>query len=163
VYHPNTVKLSILMPVYNELRTIDEILRLVAAVPVEKEILVIDDGSTDGTRDLLARWDGHSGVRVVLHARNTGKGGRLGPRPPPGPAVSRPRTARFRRRRGDHREGRPRGVPDLRGAGLLLRPFPRGGEEDPAARRRDRPRGSRPAPVRAARDPGPGEGGEGKR
>ncbi len=77
-YHSgHAVKLSVLMPVYNEARTIDEILRLVAAVPIEKEILVVDDGSTDGTRAILAAWDGHDGVRVILHERNLGKGGAL--------------------------------------------------------------------------------------
>ena len=45
------------MPVYNEVRTIDEILRLVTAVPIEKEVVVVDDGSTDGTRVVLSRWD----------------------------------------------------------------------------------------------------------
>jgi glycosyltransferase involved in cell wall biosynthesis len=68
------VKLSVLIPVYNEARTIEEILRLVTAVPFEKEILVVDDGSTDGTREILARWDGRSGVRVILHPGNLGKG-----------------------------------------------------------------------------------------
>jgi len=68
------VKLSVLIPVYNEARTIDEILRLVAAVPVEKEIVVVDDGSTDGTRDILRQWEGRDGVRVILHPENRGKG-----------------------------------------------------------------------------------------
>jgi glycosyltransferase involved in cell wall biosynthesis len=68
------VKLSVLIPVYNEARTIDEILRLVAREATEKEIVVVDDGSTDGTRERLAAWDGKEGVRVILHARNMGKG-----------------------------------------------------------------------------------------
>ena len=71
------MKLSVLMPVYNEIRTIDQILRLVADVPIEKEIVVVDDGSTDGTRDVLAQWNGRAGVRVILHERNKGKGGAL--------------------------------------------------------------------------------------
>ena len=68
------MKLSVLIPVYNEARTIDEVLRLVCAVPLEKEIIVVDDGSVDGTREILAKWDGKDGVRVILHPGNRGKG-----------------------------------------------------------------------------------------
>ncbi len=68
------MKLSVLIPVYNEARTIDEILRLVASEETEKEIVVVDDGSTDGTREKLAAWDGKDGVRVILHPKNMGKG-----------------------------------------------------------------------------------------
>ena len=68
------MKLSVLIPVYNEVRTIDEILRLVVDEKTDKEIIVVDDGSTDGTREKLAAWDGRDGVRVILHAKNAGKG-----------------------------------------------------------------------------------------
>ena len=68
------MKLSVLIPVYNGARTIEEVLRLVSAVPIDKEILVVDDGSVDGTREILAKWDGRDGVRVILHPRNMGKG-----------------------------------------------------------------------------------------
>lgn len=71
------MRLSVLIPVYNEVRTIDQVLRLVSEVPIEKEILVIDDGSTDGTREILAQWNGRAGVRAILHERNVGKGGAL--------------------------------------------------------------------------------------
>jgi glycosyltransferase involved in cell wall biosynthesis len=68
------VKLSVLIPVYNEERTIDEILRLVTSEPTEKEVVVVDDGSTDGTREKLKAWDGRAGVRVILQPENLGKG-----------------------------------------------------------------------------------------
>ena len=68
------MKLSVLIPVYNEARTIDEILTLVTREPTEKEVVVVDDGSTDGTREKLRAWDGRDGVRLILHERNQGKG-----------------------------------------------------------------------------------------
>src|SRR4029453_14311420 len=58
VSFPEIVKLSVLIPVYNEIRTIDEILRLVTAEPTEKEVVVVDDGSTDGTRGKLGDGGG---------------------------------------------------------------------------------------------------------
>jgi len=68
------MKLSVVMPAYNERRTILEMVSRVQAVDLEKEILIVDDGSTDGTRDLLASLDGAAGVRVCLQPRNMGKG-----------------------------------------------------------------------------------------
>jgi glycosyltransferase involved in cell wall biosynthesis len=67
------MKLSIVMPVYNEAATIREIVRRVQALPHAKEIVVVDDGSLDGTRDILRSMAGGE-VRVFLHARNRGKG-----------------------------------------------------------------------------------------
>jgi glycosyltransferase involved in cell wall biosynthesis len=65
------------MPCYNERATIREIVSRVLAVDipgVEKEIVIVDDGSRDGTRDILAELDGRDGVRVLLQAQNQGKG-----------------------------------------------------------------------------------------
>ena len=70
-------RLSIVIPVYNERATVEELLKRVQAVPFDKEIVVVDDGSTDGTRDLLARWLDGGGVRVFLQDRNCGKGAAL--------------------------------------------------------------------------------------
>jgi glycosyltransferase involved in cell wall biosynthesis len=71
------MKLSVIMPCYNEQATIREIVSRVQGVnlgPIEKEILIVDDGSTDGTRELLATLDGAGGVRVILQPVNQGKG-----------------------------------------------------------------------------------------
>jgi glycosyltransferase involved in cell wall biosynthesis len=71
------MKLSIVMPVYNERATIEQIIEQVRAVDVgiERELVIVDDASTDGTRELLAqRFSGDSVVRVFSHERNRGKG-----------------------------------------------------------------------------------------
>jgi glycosyltransferase involved in cell wall biosynthesis len=71
------MKLSIIMPAYNERATIREIVSRVLAVdlgPVEKELVIVDDGSTDGTRELVQALDGTSGIRVAPQPRNVGKG-----------------------------------------------------------------------------------------
>jgi glycosyltransferase involved in cell wall biosynthesis len=85
------MKLSIVMPVYNEIGTIAEIVRRVRAVPLtvpvgygldnstvvelEREVVIVDDGSTDGTREVLHPLEGEPDVIIVFHERNQGKGG----------------------------------------------------------------------------------------
>ena len=69
--------LSVLMPAYNEAPTIEQCIALIEAVDVDLEIVVVDDGSTDGTRAILNRLAGERDgerFRVVEHAENQGKG-----------------------------------------------------------------------------------------
>jgi glycosyltransferase involved in cell wall biosynthesis len=68
-------KLSVIVPVFNERNTVAEIVRQMRAVdlPVEREIVIVDDGSGDGTRDVLSQL-ADSTVHVVLHPHNRGKG-----------------------------------------------------------------------------------------
>jgi len=70
--------LSVVIPVYNERATIETLLKRVHAVGVDKEIIVVDDGSTDGTREMLAGLQTPDGpLRVLLQERNLGKGAAL--------------------------------------------------------------------------------------
>ncbi len=68
------MKLSVLMPVYNEQKTIQSMIERVLAVPVEKELIIVDDFSTDGTRDLLKRFENRPDIRLFYHDKNMGKG-----------------------------------------------------------------------------------------
>lgn len=67
------MKLTVIIPSYNEKSTIRAIVERVREVDVPKEILVVDDGSVDGTRDILAAL-AYDDVRVILHEKNQGKG-----------------------------------------------------------------------------------------
>ncbi len=70
-----TPELSVLIPCYNEKSTILEVIRRVKEVPIEKEIIVVSDGCTDGTRQLLKQAaHNFGGFRAVYHKRNLGKG-----------------------------------------------------------------------------------------
>ena len=71
---PRDFRLTVVMPVFNERGTLDEILRRVEAVPIEKEIILIDDASVDGTRELVRAREGRPGYVVLYHERNRGKG-----------------------------------------------------------------------------------------
>jgi glycosyltransferase involved in cell wall biosynthesis len=68
------LKLSIIIPCYNEHSTIAELIERVRAVPLEKQIIVVDDGSTDGTRDVLTEQARGGDVEVHFQPRNRGKG-----------------------------------------------------------------------------------------
>jgi glycosyltransferase involved in cell wall biosynthesis len=69
--------LSVVMPVYNERHTIEEIIRRVLAVPLRIQLIVVDDYSTDGTRDILSKLNEELSFQLVLKPRNEGKGSAL--------------------------------------------------------------------------------------
>ena len=71
------MKLSIVIPVYNEKNTIREIIRRVQETPFEKEIIIIDDYSTDGTREILKSLSNDKEIKVLFHEKNKGKGAAL--------------------------------------------------------------------------------------
>ncbi len=65
------------MPVYNEKKTIREIIAKVMAVPIEKELVIVDDASIDGTREILKEYEGKEGIKVLYHQKNKGKEGAI--------------------------------------------------------------------------------------
>ncbi|MHC4861697.1 MAG: glycosyltransferase family 2 protein [Planctomycetota bacterium] len=72
------MKVSVVIPVFNEERTLTAIVERVRAVDVEKEILLVDDGSTDGSRQIIDELaESHADVRGLFHPRNRGKGAAL--------------------------------------------------------------------------------------
>jgi glycosyltransferase involved in cell wall biosynthesis len=73
---PENFKVSVVIPVYNEEQWVRELVRRVQAVPVPKEIILVDDCSTDGTRAILAELE-REGCKVILQPKNQGKGAAL--------------------------------------------------------------------------------------
>jgi glycosyltransferase involved in cell wall biosynthesis len=73
VYNP-FMRLSVIIPIYNEKSTINILLERVIATKLAGEIILVDDGSTDGTREVLATLEGTQGIRVIFHPKNQGKG-----------------------------------------------------------------------------------------
>lgn len=69
--------LSIVIPVYNEVNSIREIIQRVMKVDLEKELLIVDDYSTDGTRNILKSMERGTNIRVLYHDKNKGKGAAL--------------------------------------------------------------------------------------
>ena len=67
------MKLSIIIPVFNEKNTIAELLRQVIAVDLDKQIIIVDDGSKDGTRELIKEMN-QDGLTIAFHQKNQGKG-----------------------------------------------------------------------------------------
>ncbi|MBN1564840.1 MAG: glycosyltransferase family 2 protein [Anaerolineae bacterium] len=68
------MKVSVIIPCYNEKSTIKEIVKRVRAVGLAHEIIIVDDGSTDGTRDILNEIETGDDLKIVLHSHNQGKG-----------------------------------------------------------------------------------------
>lgn len=74
---PEGFVLSVVIPVFNERHTVEEVVRRVRATGLPTQIVLVDDGSTDGTRDILGAWNGTADLKILLHARNQGKGAAL--------------------------------------------------------------------------------------
>ncbi len=72
-------KVSIVIPCYNEINTIETIINQIMGVDldVERELIIVDDGSTDGTRDYLSSLKNSPGVQIIFHEQNKGKGASL--------------------------------------------------------------------------------------
>ena len=71
------MKLSVVMPVYNEQGTVREAVARALAVPLEMELICVDDGSTDGSREILTELQtSHPQIQVLLQPKNMGKIGR---------------------------------------------------------------------------------------
>lgn len=66
--------LSVIIPAYNERATLDEVIRRVERLACAKEILIVDDGSTDGTAEYVRKLADQAGVQALFHSRNLGKG-----------------------------------------------------------------------------------------
>jgi glycosyltransferase involved in cell wall biosynthesis len=73
---PQHLTLSVIIPCYNEVNSVEQVLEDVRAVKLANEIIIVDDGSTDGTRDVLKRIEQkqYPEVRVIYHSHNQGKG-----------------------------------------------------------------------------------------
>lgn len=69
--------LSVIVPVYNEVNNIDLIIKRIQDVDIPKEIILVDDGSSDGTRDKLKAYMDRPGFKVIFHEKNRGKGAAL--------------------------------------------------------------------------------------
>lgn len=74
IFPQETPLLSVIVPVYNEAATVAPLLDRVVAVPCVKQVIVVDDGSTDGSSALLEKWADHPHVILLRHPHNRGKG-----------------------------------------------------------------------------------------
>jgi dolichol-phosphate mannosyltransferase len=68
------MKLSVIIPVFNEAATLDRLIEKVDAVPMDKEVIIVDDGSFDGTRAILKQHGGKKNFTIIHHSENQGKG-----------------------------------------------------------------------------------------
>ena len=68
------MKISIIIPVYNEAKTVAEVVKKVETVNIDKEIIAVDDGSIDGSLDILERLASEGRIKLIRHDKNSGKG-----------------------------------------------------------------------------------------
>ncbi len=68
------MKLSVIMPVYNEVLTVEKIIRKVQEIELSKEIIIIDDYSNDGTKEILEQFSANSSIKILFQPKNMGKG-----------------------------------------------------------------------------------------
>lgn len=73
-FQEKIMKLSIIMPIYNEKETLEKIVEKVQKVSIEKEIIMVDDGSTDGTIEILKKYENVQNIKIIYHTKNMGKG-----------------------------------------------------------------------------------------
>ena len=69
--------ISVVIPAYNEAKTVRELIARVQSVPLDKEIIIVDDASSDGTREVLGEFKNREGITVLFHEKNQGKGAAL--------------------------------------------------------------------------------------
>jgi glycosyltransferase involved in cell wall biosynthesis len=79
IIEERNLSVTVIIPCYNEVTTVEEVLRRVEAVQIADEIIIVDDGSVDGTRDVLEKIgaEHHPGVKILYHEKNKGKGAAL--------------------------------------------------------------------------------------
>jgi glycosyltransferase involved in cell wall biosynthesis len=78
IYHiPPDFVLSVVVPVFNEVRTVATVLERIRHCGIPTEIIFVDDASTDGTRELIAQWPADPSLKILLHEKNQGKGAAL--------------------------------------------------------------------------------------
>lgn len=68
------MRLSVIIPVYNEIKTLEEIIKRVEAINIDKEIIAVDDESTDGSLDILTGMANKRRIKLISHQKNLGKG-----------------------------------------------------------------------------------------
>ncbi len=71
------MKLSVIIPVFNEEKTLMEVINTIRSVDVDKEIIIVDDASTDSSHSILDELSRKQNIKVLFHDRNTGKGGAI--------------------------------------------------------------------------------------
>ena len=68
------MKISVIIPVFNEVKTVEEIIKKIESLNIDKEIIAVDDGSNDGSAEVLKKLYGEGEIKLIIHKKNLGKG-----------------------------------------------------------------------------------------